>query len=204
MTACPNCGVAIGEGASICPSCGAPAAGTPARPGATARLAFVLLALGTMGIAFVSVARDADAARPAAGALVASPVAADAPPACEPHTWVDWHIAMRRACLTPAYVCHNMTSAKLMEDPAVREAFRGALEAGRPEPIAQLDALVAHMRSRFGCDAASDEAPAPPDPGLPPGHPPVPGRPRLPPGHPPLPDDAPAPPVFEAPITVTI
>ena len=204
MRDCPTCGVAFGEGSAICPSCGAPAVETPARPGTAARLTFALLALGTLGVAFVSMARDADAARPAAVVPAASPVAADGAQACEPHNWVDWHIAMRRSCLTPAYVCHNMTSAKLMEDPAVREQFRGALEAGRPEPIAELDALVAHMRSRYGCEGASADAPGEPSsPALPPGHPPLPDRRRLPPGHP-IPEDASPSPLFEAPLSVTI
>jgi hypothetical protein len=122
---------------------------------------------------------------------------------------------MKQACLTPAYVCANMTSANLLSDPEVANAYRGALRAGDGGAVAELDAMVAHLRSAYGCGdgdgaGAVEASPAPEAPRLPPGHPPISGQPRLPPGHPPLPSghppvpDGPAAPLFESPGTLTI
>jgi hypothetical protein len=123
-------------------------------------------------------------------AVVPAMRAVGQPASCEPERWVDWHLAMRRECLTPAYVCHNMTSSKLLEDPELAAAYRDALQAGDPAPLASLDALVARMRSQYGC---SDEGAAPP----------ATRRPRLPPGHPPV-DDAPDSPTFGTTRTIDI
>jgi hypothetical protein len=99
---------------------------------------------------------------------------------CQPQSWVDWHIAMKQACLTPAYVCENMTTSKMLADPEIRESYRRAFEAGAPEVLAGLDALVSEMRTQFGCADAKGEPSAPghphAEPSLPPGHPPIPGR----------------------------
>ncbi len=164
------------------------------------RLALALLVSGVIAAAALPLAKRADAARAPDPAAKAKAAEADR---CEPHSWVDWHIAMSRSCLTPAYVCHNMTTGKMLDDPAIRDQIRRALEAGDPQPTARLEALVAQMRARYGCE---DEDSAGPDaPALPPGHPPVHGGRQLPPGHPPA-DDPPAlaPPLFEAPQSVTI
>src|SRR5512140_3821439 len=42
---------------------------------------------------------------------------------CQPTNWVEWHTAMRNQCLQAAYVCDNMTTLKLLEDPDVFRAF---------------------------------------------------------------------------------
>ena len=114
-------------------------------------------------------------------ALAAVPAmrAGGQPDSCQPESWVDWHLAMKRECLTPAYVCHNMTSSKLLEDPELAAAYRDALQGGDPAPLASLDDLVGRMRSQYGC---SDDGAAPPArrPRLPPGHPPIDGRPHAP------------------------
>jgi hypothetical protein len=109
------------------------------------------------------------------------------PAACEPQSWIDWHVAMKKECLTPAYVCHNMTASKLLEDPDLAAAYRAALQAGDPAPLAGLDELVGRMRASYGC---GDTAPAGREPSL---H--GPAR-RLPPGHPPVPGGGPRAPVF--------
>jgi hypothetical protein len=102
-----------------------------------------------------------------------------APSSCQPHSWIDWHVAMKQECLTPAYVCHNMTSQKLLDDPELAAAYRDALRAGDPAPLANLDELVGRMRAAYGCPDAA-EGPAPRAPRLPPGHPPIQRGPQTP------------------------
>jgi hypothetical protein len=136
----------------------------PRRPGAVARVGLGLLLLAMATLATASAWR---------GYQVAGE-------GCEPVSWADWHLAMRQQCLTPAYVCENMTEARLLEDPELREAYRRAFEAGQPSPLAGLEALVSQMRSSFGCEGARAAPHAAPSPQL-----------RLPPGHPPI-DGAPA------------
>ncbi len=100
--------------------------------------------------------------------------------ACEPRNWIDWHLAMRRQCLTQSYVCENMTTAKMLDDPDVAAAYRAALAAGALEPMPGLAEMVGRMRLSYGCKperGASVEGPEMPE-----GHPAV-----LPPGHPPIP-----------------
>ncbi|BDG04446.1 zinc ribbon domain-containing protein [Anaeromyxobacter oryzae] len=172
MKPCSLCATPIEEGASVCPHCGVAGTGEtgPRRPSRAVRLV-------------------AAAATLAAVALVALPAVARwrASDACAPRSWLDWHVAMKKACLTPEYVCENMTSAKLLADPEVAAAYRSALEAGEPGAIDHLDALVGGMRSDYGCDGATGEAHAGAVPSLPPGHPPIgDGAERLPPGHPPI------------------
>jgi len=99
---------------------------------------------------------------------------------CEPRNWIDWHLAMRRQCLTQSYVCENMTTARMLEDPDVAAAYRGALAAGSRDPVPGLVEMVDRMRLSYGCEPERGtrvEAP-----GMPEGHPAA-----LPPGHPPIP-----------------
>jgi hypothetical protein len=102
---------------------------------------------------------------------------------CEPRNWIDWHLAMRRQCLTRAYVCENMTSAKMLDDPEIAAAYRAALAAGSRDPVPGLEEMVGRMRLSYGCvpePGARFEAPELPEghpAALPPGHPPVPGSP---------------------------
>ena len=96
---------------------------------------------------------------------------------CEPKGWIDWHLAMRRQCLEPRYVCRHMTSAELLRDPDIAAAYRQGLATGQPEPVPGLDAMVGRMRARYGCepepgDVAAGRAGASPHGRLAPGHPP--------------------------------
>lgn len=154
MPTCARCSAHVDGAAAFCPRCG-----EALGPGRAARARRRVLALSVTALALAA------AAWPAWEGLNAH-----AP--CEPRGWIDWHIAMRQACLTPSYVCHNMTSAKLLEDPALARALRHAFETGDPEPLHDLDALVGQMRARYGCDGAL-AAPRPAQPRLPPGHPPI-------------------------------
>jgi len=99
---------------------------------------------------------------------------------CEPQNWIDWHLAMHRQCLTQSYVCENMTTAKMLDDPDVAAAYRAALAAGSREPMPGLAEMVGRMRLSYGCKperGAHVEGPEMPE-----GHPAA-----LPPGHPPIP-----------------
>jgi hypothetical protein len=165
MKPCPHCAAPIHEAEVTCAFC------APRAPARRAGRGFLLVLGGlALGVA----------------AAVAVPAARGEgePGSCQPRSWVDWHVAMKRECLTPAYVCHNMTPSKLLEDPDLAAAFRDALVAGDPGPLASLDALVARMRSAYGCSDARVRAPARPfhgpGPRLPPGHPPIPAEPDLP------------------------
>lgn len=99
---------------------------------------------------------------------------------CEPRNWIDWHLAMRRQCLAPSYVCENMTTARMLEDPEIAAAYRGALASGSTNPVPGLAEMVGRMRRSYGCAPEKEdgaEAPGMPDDhpaALPPGHPPIP------------------------------
>lgn len=165
---CSLCGEALEARAAACPRCGlaAPGAGAARAPPRGARVVGGL----TVAAALLTVALP----------VLAKLTAAD--PACEPRSLGDWHLAMRRACVTPAYVCENLTASKLLQDPEVARVFRQAITAGSPEALDRLDALVGHVRDRFGCGDAGHPVSEPPDalPALPPGHPPIGGGPGVP------------------------
>ena len=132
------------------------------RPGRGARIGLVVLVLG-------------------AGTALASPVYRGwRSSGCEPRNWIDWHLAMRRQCLAKSYVCENMTTARMLEDPDVAAAYRSGLAAGSRDPVPGLVEMVGRMRLSYGCEPERGtrvEAPAMPE-----GHPAA-----LPPGHPPIP-----------------
>jgi hypothetical protein len=140
---------------------------------------------------------------------------------CQPRSWADWHLAMRRQCLSQEYVCRNMTTAQMLADPDVAAEYRSGLAGGRDASL-ELAELVGGMRRSYGCSPEVGAAAGPPSRAwlpkghppigdrLPPGHPPIggrlpPGHPpvgdHLPPGHPPLGDLAPS---FEPPSTFDI
>jgi hypothetical protein len=201
MRRCPSCAEEVLERAVACHRChsvlseqGSSSPETSGRhPGRATRLG--LLALSVAAVA---------AAVPAWRSVRAD--------GCEPRSWVDWHVAVRRQCLSPDYVCRNMTSAHMLSDPEVAAGYRSALAAGRDASL-DLSEMVGRMRESFGCSPDPGESAGPPShlwlpeghppivgqlpPGhppidgrLPPGHPPVGGR--LPPGHPPLDDLSPS------------
>jgi hypothetical protein len=139
----------------------------PRRPGRAWRIVLVILLLG-------------------AGTAVATPVYRGLRAAgCEPRNWIDWHLAMRRQCLTKTYVCEHMTSARMLEDPDVAAAYRAALAAGSRDPVPGLVEMVDRLRLSYGC--APEREARLEGPGLPEGHPAV-----LPPGHPPIPRGVPS------------
>jgi hypothetical protein len=185
MKACSLCAALYEESNRACPRCGIASQIDP-----RLRHPRGLVALAAVGVLFLG------------GAIAWAAVQGRSADRCEPSGWVEWHVAMKEACLTPAYVCEHLTSAKLLEDPEVADAFQGAMRGGAPGALAHLDALVGRMRSAYGCDGGA--AQATPAPALPPGHPPIDGGgARLPPGHPPI-DAQPRSPMFEPPSTLSI
>jgi hypothetical protein len=211
MRRCPTCGEEVLERAVACHRChsllpeqGSPSAGVSARhPRRAARLGLLALSLAALATVAVQAWRS---------------VRADG---CEPRRWVDWHVAVRRNCLSPDYVCRNMTSAHMLSDPEVAAGYRGALAAGRDASL-DLSDMVERMRESFGCSPDPGESAGPPShlrlpeghppiaDQLPPGHPPIdgrlpPGHPpvgaRLPPGHPPIDDLSPS---FEPPSSIDL
>jgi len=120
-----------------------------------------------------------------AGTALAAPAWRGWRSSCEPRNWIDWHLAMRRQCLTQAYVCENMTTARMLDDPEIAADYRAALAAGSRDPVSGLDEMVDRMRRSYGCQpepGARLEAPEMPE-----GHPAA-----LPPGHPPIPRGSPS------------
>jgi len=100
-------------------------------------------------------------------------------------------------------VCREMTSAKMLDHPALAQEWADALRSAQPSQIARIQAMIAEIRAAHGCGREAVPALAQ-EPGLlPPGHPPIPGAGSLPPGHPPL-GAPPHMPLFEAPAIVTI
>lgn len=177
---CSHCAAPLDPVVGSCPRCGfSVAEGRPRR----GRIGRVLrpLAVAATGLAVLSV-MGLPLVRATHGAL-----------ACEPHSWGDWHAAIERACVAPAYVCENMTSAKLLQDPEIAGELHDALRAGERGAMQELDALVGHMRDVYGCEGQR----------TPHGTRGVRPAPALPPGHPPIPS-SPAPPLFEAPASITI
>jgi len=209
MTSCSLCAVTLSAGACSCPRCGISSRAAclaPPRPPAS-RPARLVGALGLLAVA------GAIAWPAAFGGRAAT--------SCEPQGWVGWHAAMRQSCLTPEYVCANMTPAKLLSDPETADAYQAAISAGDRPALAQVYALVAHLRAAYGCgelSGSADATPAAPGLQLPPGHPPIPqAEPQLPPGHPPIPSghppipsghppipSGPPTPIFQAPDVLTI
>lgn len=106
------------------------------------------------------------------------PIAAAAG-ACQPTTWLDWHVAVKSQCVTRAYVCHNMTAPRLLRDPRVAEAYEDALASNDRERIVEMDALIGQIRAAYRCGGTPGWSP-PRQGGLPGGHPPVRSRPAVP------------------------
>lgn len=180
MKTCSLCSAPIDDAARACPRCGIASAvrvRARGRAGRTVRtFAVAATGLAVLAVLALPLVRSARGASP-----------------CEPHSWTDWHVAIEQACLTPVYVCENMTSAKLLQDPAIAGELEESMGAGRTGARAHLDALVGHLREVYGCEGAGDPH------GLRRAGP----EPRLPPGHPPIPS-APGSPMFDGPPTVTI
>jgi hypothetical protein len=100
-------------------------------------------------------------------------------------------------------VCRDMTTARMLENPALAEEWAQALRSAEPTEIARMRALFAEIRAAHGCGSApASHSPRHEGAVLPPGHPPV-GDGALPPGHPPIPS-SPRAPLFEAPAVLTI
>jgi len=94
--------------------------------------------------------------------------------ACEPTTWMDWHRAVKSQCVTRAYVCHNMTAPRLLQDPRVAEAYEDAIASNDRARIVEMDLLIGKIRSAYGCGGTHRGSPPGQAPGgLPGGHPPL-------------------------------
>jgi hypothetical protein len=88
--------------------------------------------------------------------------------ACQPASWGEWHAAIRKHCLDPSYVCQHMTTAELLEDPELVNAFE--------RNVSRVADVVEHMRDAYGCapERAPVLRPGLPEPGplAPPAYPP--------------------------------
>jgi hypothetical protein len=118
---------------------------------------------------------------------------------CEPDSWMDWHLAMRRQCLAPEYVCTHMTTPGMLGDPEIAEGYRRGLARG-VDAYGALAEMVGQMRDEYGCEPEARAASRLPGAGRRsplPGHGPQPDPDaahrslHLPPGHPPISFDAP-------------
>jgi len=177
MEACWLCGASLDQTGATCPCCGIAAARSPffggrwRRAARAARVTVALSGLVLLGFAAAAAWRGwRSSAR------------------CEPHSWADWHAAIQRACLTPEYVCRNMTTERLLADPEILADYHRALRTGEREALAYLEALVAHLRAAYGCERSGTEATPSLDPRAPAGPLPLPG----------------VLPIFEPPPTLTI
>lgn len=154
MSTCATCAARVDDRAAFCPRCGEPARSASAR-----RRYLVAFALAGLAAAFGIAWPGYAAWRASAG--------------CEPEGLADWHRAMERSCLTAEYVCRNMTSTKLLEDPVVADELRRALDAGDATALGSLESLVDGMRAQYGCAPSGAHGRAPGGVRLPPGHPPI-------------------------------
>ncbi|MGC3997765.1 MAG: response regulator [Anaeromyxobacter sp.] len=156
MSPCPLCAAPLPARAAACSRCGIAA---PARTRLPARR--------TGGIGWLTRAAGALLGLALLGAFAASGWRALTPGSCEPRTLSDWRTAVHQACVTPDYVCRNLTAPKLLSDPELLARYHAALLEGQGDAALELEALVAHVRAAYGCAAPSRAARR-----LPPGHPP--------------------------------
>ncbi len=138
MKRCPFCAERIQSAAVRCKHCAsdlpadpAPVPAGPAQEGrGTRRVLAGLVAIAALVLA---------------GPVIARPLLRHLR-SCEPSNWLEWHAAMQKQCLQPAYVCDNMTTGKLMQDPDVARSFHS--DAGETSYLSE---LVGRMRSHYGC-----------------------------------------------------
>jgi hypothetical protein len=74
---------------------------------------------------------------------------------CEPSNWIEWHVAMRKQCLKPSYVCEHMTTPRMLDDPDIARSLHRDADEG----VSQLSDMVNRMRSAFGCAPEAGAAP---------------------------------------------
>jgi len=106
---------------------------------------------------FARLALYASASLLAVGAAV--PFAQAVRGGCRPASWVAWHVALRKECLRPAYVCENMTTAKMLSDPEVASGYLAALRRGR-DARRSLEGLVGETRRSYGCAPEAEARPS--------------------------------------------
>ncbi len=156
MAVCPCCAAETPGGAIHCRACRNDLAAPPPRRTGRSRLA------GAAALFALVVAAVPVIARPLLQRWRAE--------RCEPTNLSEWHAAMRRRCLTPAYVCEHMTTPEMLEDPDIARAIGGEAHGGLSE-------LVDRMRAAYGCSPEQD---IPLEPGVvvPPSLPALQDRPR--------------------------
>ncbi len=84
-----------------------------------------------------------------------------------------WPSTRAQPASSPGGVCEQMTPSRLLENPALADAYAQALRSGDAAEVARVRAEFEQIRSAHGCAGEVTMPDAAPAPRLPPGHPPI-------------------------------